>query len=276
MKSLPGILTLGALGQVALIYSSPALAQDPPTTARVVSVYDGDTVTLDTGDRVRLAHVNTPELRPLEDFAVEAREATEAFVGNHLVTLGYGPTVRDGYGRLVASIRVNGEDLAEHLVEQGLAHVFVIPPAGDDLSALLTAQGRAQSEHLGLWTSPAYTGALHVTSFHANGRGDDRVDVNSEYFRLVNMTTEPLDLAEYRVSDISGSVFDLPHLVVPGGYTVKVHSGVGTDQADPSDQLTVYLGSTWPIWNNDRDRLTITDRGGAVVDLREHAPKSRR
>ena len=151
----------------------PASAGPPPTHATIVSVYDGDTFTLDTGDRVRLSGANTPELKPYEPFASEARDATEAFVSGKQVQLHYGPTVRDHYGRLIASVTVDGQDLAQHLLERGLAHVFIVAPCDMDLTAMLAAQGRAREAKLGLWADSRYQGALHITSFHANGRGDD-------------------------------------------------------------------------------------------------------
>lgn len=80
----------GRMMLVALLYLTlTARADDPdapppavagaaavkpgPATAVVTSVYDGDTFTLDTGDRVRLRWVNTPELKPAEDYGIEAK-----------------------------------------------------------------------------------------------------------------------------------------------------------------------------------------------------------
>ena len=67
---------------LATVLASPtAVAQSAdtaPDTGRVVQVYDGDTLTLESGDRIRLRWVNTPELRPKEDYGIEAREAAPA------------------------------------------------------------------------------------------------------------------------------------------------------------------------------------------------------
>lgn len=257
---------------------APAAAAQPkpsPTTAVVVSVYDGDTFTLDTGDKVRLSGVNTPELKPYEPFAAEARDATEAFVSGKQVKLTYGETTRDHYGRLIASVSVNGQDLAQHLLERGLAHVFIVAPCAMDLSAMLAAQDRARKAGLGLWADERFKGVLHITSFHANGRGDERENVNAEYMRVANVTAAPLSLDGFRIQDISGHTWKLPAITIPAGYTFEIRSGVGEDQGDPSKALVVYLDSDWPIWNNDRDRATLLDAEGKVVDSRDHEPKSR-
>lgn len=250
----------------ARAYSEPG-----PETGTVASNYDGDTLTLTTGEKVRVKWVNTPEIRPAEDYGLEAREATARFVAGKRVRLQYGASVRDGYGRLVAAVFADGESLAQHLVEQGLGHVFIIPPDDGDFTALLAAQDRARAARRGIWSTERYQGVLHITSFHANADGDDRTNVNGEYLRVCNVSSEPVNLAGYRIADISGNSWELPNLVVPPGHTFKLHSGKGEHQADPSRQLAVYLGSDQPIWNNKSDRATLYDRYGRMVDARVHA-----
>jgi endonuclease YncB( thermonuclease family) len=243
----------------------------PPSSATVTSVYDGDTMTLSTGDRVRLKWVNTPELKPPEAYAVEAREATKAFVSGKVVDLRYGATTRDGYGRLVAGLFVDDKSLAEHLLELGLGHLFVIPPDETDLRPFIAAQERARKARRGLWSTPEFQGVLHITSFHANADGDDRENVNGEYLRVCNISAETVDLAGFRIADISGNSWEFPKLLLPPGNTVKVFSGMGDLQADPNEQLAIYLGNAGPIWNNKEDRATIYDRFGRAVDSRTHS-----
>jgi micrococcal nuclease len=268
------LLTLMIAGS-ALLFAAPDPDKPAPAKSRVVSVYDGDTLTLENGDKVRLRWVNTPELRPVQDYGVEAREAAKALVLGQEVTLIYGPTRRDGYGRLLAGVRTPEKDLSEALLEQGMAHLFIIPPDDTDHSKLLAAQARAQSARRGIWSTTAYQGQLHLTSFHANARGDDRTNVNGEYARVCNVSSQPVDLDGFRVTEMSGRSWILPPLLLPPGHTVKVHSGIGTHQTDPGSQLEIYLNNEQPIWNNTRDRITIYDRHGQMVDTWLHAPKSR-
>ena len=245
-----------------------------PREATVKSVYDGDTFTLETGDKVRVSGINTPELRPLEDYGVEAREATETFVSGKNVTLSYGSVERDGYGRLVAWVEVEGEPLAEHLLSLGLAHVFLIPPIEEQyVDSMVVAEERARAAQRGVWSSEHYRGTLHITSFHANAPGDDRENVNGEYLRLCNISGVDLNVDGYRIADASGNSYPFPAMVVPPGHTIKVHSGKGEHQTDSSSQLAIHLGSASPIWNNKADRATIYDRYGQVMDSRDHAVK---
>jgi micrococcal nuclease len=264
---------------LTLLLTVPTASATPPPPpapleAIVVAVYDGDTVTLDTGDKVRLRWVNTPELKPAEDYGIEARDAAKELLLNKKIKLVYGQVQRDGYGRLIAGMRtMDGADLSEHLLELGYGHLFVIPPDDTDLTPLLKAQEKARAGGRGIWSDERYKGELHITSFHANANGDDRENPNGEYLRVCNVASRAIDLQGFKLTDISGETWVLPSIVLPPGNTVKLISGKGVNQADPSSQLEIYLQSDGPVWNNSRDRATLYDRFGKVVDAREHAPK---
>ena len=274
---MPTILA-SAFAVALSLTAAHAAGTDPnapaPESGKVVKVYDGDTITLASGDKVRLKWVNTPELRPLEPFAAEARDSASGLVMSQTVHLVYGPGgKRDGYGRLVAGVRTEEADLSLHLVQQGLAHVFIIPPDDLDPAALLAEQEDAKKAKKGIWSLDMFQGALHITSFHANGRGDDRQYVNGEYLRVSNITNAAVDLSSYTIENLAGKKFDLPAVSLPAGHTVKVHSGKGTHKTDPSDQIAVYLGSDAPLYDNKRDRVIIRTKDGAVVTERVHKVK---
>ncbi len=251
-----------------------ATAADP-TSARVVKVYDGDTVTLHTGDKVRLKWVNTTELKPHEPFSDEARDAAAKLVMGKEVELVYGKAGdnRDGYGRLVAGLKTDEAELSVHLLELGLAHVFIIPPDDRDPAPLLAAQERARAAKKGMWAHPDFQGPLRMTSFHANGRGEDARFVNGEYLRVCNTSPGPVDIGDYRLRNMAGKTFSLPSVVIPPGHTIKIHSGKGTPQGSPERQLTTYLGSEVPVYDNKRDKVELIDKDGHVIAVREHRTK---
>jgi endonuclease YncB( thermonuclease family) len=246
-----------------------ALASAAPVS--VTSVYDGDTFTLGDGTKVRLAAVNTPELRPSEAYGLEARNVAEAFLKGARVELDPDPPT-DSYGRMISQAYVNGAGLSEHLTELGLAHVFIIPPVPDfhDIPALLAAQNRAKAANRGIWSTERYRGDLHITSFHANAAGDDRKNINGEYLRLCNITDKALNVDGFWLTDATGGQWMFPAVTIPAGHTVKVHSGKGQHAVDPREQLAIYLGNDRPIWNNRQDRATLYDRFGRVSDVRVH------
>ena len=246
----------------------------PPSESTVASVYDGDTVTLQTGDKIRLRWVNTPELKPAEAYGIEARSAAEEFLSGYTVRLILdGENPRDGYGRVLAGLETDRGNLSIHLLEQGLGHLFIIPPDPTDLKPFLEAQAKAQAAQRGIWSTDRYQGALHITSFHANAAGDDRENVNGEYLRICNITNEAVNIDGYTITKATGKSWTLPAITVPAGHTFELHSGEGKHHTDVTRQLEVFLGSKTPIWNNDHDRATLSDRFGRVVDAREHSPR---
>jgi micrococcal nuclease len=251
-----------------------ALAASPtgpiPSSGTVASVYDGDTLTLASGDKIRLKWVNTPELKPPEELGTEARDHTRGLVlGKAVTLLLQGEGERDGYGRVLAGIDVGGTNLSLTVVEQGLGHVFFIPPDPTDLTALVAAQDKARAARKGIWATSRYQGALHISSFHADAKGDDRQNVNGEYLRVCNVSASPVDLAAYTLKD-GDKAYPLPAVTVPVGHTVKIMSGTGVTQADPTKQLEVFLGSADPVWNNDGSTAQLVDAKGAIVDQASH------
>ncbi|MEJ5292449.1 MAG: thermonuclease family protein [Candidatus Methanosuratincola sp.] len=72
----------------------------------VMAVHDGDTFTLATGERVRLADLNAPELG--EDGSYEARDYLSSLVWQKTVYLDVDDKYRtDIYGRLVCVVYVD-------------------------------------------------------------------------------------------------------------------------------------------------------------------------
>lgn len=243
---------------------------DEPTSAWVESVYDGDTFTLTTGDKIRLKWVNTPEMKPLEPFAQEAKELTQSFVGaSEVQLLLQGTNPRDSYGRIVAGVRTAEGDLSEALLRAGLGHLFVIPPDDTDLSRLIAAQDEARAARRGIWGSETFQGAFHLTSFHANAPGDDNTNVNGEYLRICNISSAPTSLDGWRLVNSAGSTFRFPNVTIPAGHTARVMSGKGASGPDAVGQIDVFLGSDVPIWNNELEKVELYDPAGNRRDFRE-------
>jgi len=252
---------------VFLLIQTPASSAPRGASLTVVKVTDGDTVQLSSGDKVRIRWINAPEKRGSEPYSEEATRYMARLVLNRKVHISTDPdNERDGYGRLIAGLRVGRTDVSTALIEQGLAHLFVIPPENGDYSALVDAQKRARSSGRGIWTTSRYRGMLHITSFHANAPGDDRDNVNGEYLRVCNITSEPVTLGDFKLRNANGRSWQLPDLILQPGHTVKIHSGTGSHQEDPTMQLTAYLGSRQPVWSNSGDRATIVDAAGRIVD----------
>lgn len=121
-----------------------------PAEAIVVRAIDGDTVELDSGERVRYLLVDSPEHG--DCFGAEAAAQNRALVEGELVTLAYGERCRDDYDRLLAYVEVDGREINLLIVERGLACVLWIPPDGEDRrEAFTVAEAAAKQQRVGLW-----------------------------------------------------------------------------------------------------------------------------
>ena len=101
---------------------------------RCISVYDGDSVTLDIdlgfntwmlNQKIRLYGINTPEIRGPEraQGLVSAERLRSLIVGKELVMLSH-QDKSGKYGRWLATIYIEGVNVNELLIQEGLAEVY--------------------------------------------------------------------------------------------------------------------------------------------------------
>lgn len=134
----------------------------PTGYERVVHVADGDTITLESGEKVRYIGIDAPELHETAGkstcYGEQAKAANEALVLGAAVKLVPDKTNRDKYGRLLRYVYVqdgNGNDIFinEVLVAQGAAKSYPYKPDTSKQDILQAAQETAHSQHLGLWST---------------------------------------------------------------------------------------------------------------------------
>ena len=97
-------------------------------SAVCTKVVDGDTIYLDNGKKVRFVGVNTPER------GVEGYIASKNFVQKLCLNKKVGLDIDDSkhndkYGRTLAVVIVDGKNVNEMLLKEGLAEVMYIPPS---------------------------------------------------------------------------------------------------------------------------------------------------
>ncbi len=133
------------------------------TDALVVRTSDGDTLVLESGDRVRLIGVDTPETHhpelPVQRFGKEASDYTRKQAEGRRVQLEFGPECRDKYGRLLAYVWVDGQLLNRSLVRRGYGYAMTrFPhPKMDDF---VQAEREARERRYGLWHDSPTDGRL--------------------------------------------------------------------------------------------------------------------
>lgn len=123
---------------------------------KVAHVYDGDTVKLSTGKKVRLIGINTPEVagrnRAGEPFGQKARRALYTRLKGKSVFLEKGVETRDRYKRLLAHLFLaDGSNISAWLVEQGYAYAHATPPNLKHQNCYHQAELRARQKKRGIW-----------------------------------------------------------------------------------------------------------------------------
>ncbi len=122
----------------------------------ITKVYDGDTVTLATGERVRLLQIDTPELSPVECYGKEARAALISLLSSPgQISLKTDPSLdtEDSYGRLLRYIFVGKTNINLKLVEIGAAvPYFYKGDRGQYSAQILRAAQIAKSKSIGIWS----------------------------------------------------------------------------------------------------------------------------
>ena len=121
----------------------------------VDTVWDGDTIHLNDGRRVRLVQIDAPEVRDSECYAKEATDelARLAPLGS-TVSLRADPALdrRDRFGRILAYVYKGTANLNLRLAELGAAApYFYRGDRGRYAERLLAAARRAKAEKRGLW-----------------------------------------------------------------------------------------------------------------------------
>ncbi len=160
-----------------LVWSLSASAQTLPTSGRVVRVFDGDTVMLDSGRKVRYLGVDTPEVDHEGDrsecFAVAAWRENRRWVEGKVVRLEYDEVTIDPHGRLLAYVFVEGGRMVNlELIRGGYAFVHRVPKGFRRFPEFLEAQREALKERRGMWgrcrvrPAPAYMGNRRSFVFH--------------------------------------------------------------------------------------------------------------
>lgn len=126
-------------------------------TFTVKRVVDGDTVELDTGEKVRYIGINTPESvdprREVECFGKEASEFNKKLVEGKTVRLERDISDWDKYGRLLRFVYLeDGTLVNEVLVRKGYAFVSTYPPDVSKQGNFQAAENLARAEKKGLWS----------------------------------------------------------------------------------------------------------------------------
>lgn len=143
----------------------------------VTSVYDGDTILLNDGQKVRYIGIDAPEIdhegKGSEFMALPAMKFNRELISGKRVRLENDQQKRDHYGRLLAYVFLeNGDMVNALLVRKGMAHVLLTSQGLKYKDFLLDCQRNAMTERIGIWSKSQitedkiYIGNLNSHRFH--------------------------------------------------------------------------------------------------------------
>ncbi len=129
---------------------------------KVKTVYDGDTVVLEDGRKIRFLGINTPEVqhrdKPADAGGDEAKRWLIDKLLNTRVRLEVGVELTDKYGRTLAHLFTDKkEHINLQLVAAGLASVSIFPLELHYVDELVKAENKAEQANIGIWGRPEYT-----------------------------------------------------------------------------------------------------------------------
>jgi endonuclease YncB( thermonuclease family) len=144
--------------KLAVVVVGAFLIGGAPTAVaadNVSRIYDGDTITMNNGEKVRLLQIDTPELSSKECYGNEARvELIKLLKGSTKVQLKSDTKLDqiDSYGRSLRYVFVGKTNINLKMVEIGAAApYFYRGELGAYSAKILKAAENAKKKRLGLW-----------------------------------------------------------------------------------------------------------------------------
>lgn len=217
-----------------------------PSYYRVEKVFDGDTILLGDGRKVRLLGVNTPEVAGRNKNAEPGGEQAKAWLRQRLehkkVRLEGDIEKQDKYQRSLAYVFTEDKlHINLELLRLGLAAVNIFPPNLKYVQAFLDAQQAAEQAGLGIWRLREYAPQAFQVLNDDNYKGWKRV---TGRIRAVKQT------AKYSYLQFSDSV------------SVRIEN----DTLNLFPALQSYVGSDieargWGAKNKDRFAVQVRHPG---------------
>lgn len=227
-------------------------------TFNVTNVIDGDTVEIETGEKIRLLGINAPEEN--EHYYKEAKDRLVKLVGGKLVKLEAGSEDKDRYGRLLRYIFIGDTFVNLQIVKEGYATVYIINPDEKYYLDFKKAEKEAKDNKLGLWVSSSSVDCIAVAVLHYDAGGNDNENLNDEYLTLQNKCDNPISMNGWEVKDEGTNIYAFKGFVLGSNSKVTLYTGSGSNTANE-----LHWGKNKAVWNNGGDTLFLRDDKGNLV-----------
>jgi endonuclease YncB( thermonuclease family) len=203
----------------------------------ITRVIDGDTLELNSGEKIRLLGINTPERnKPLYEEAKTFLKEIE----NTTIQLERENLDKDKYQRKLRYVFDHNRNFNIELVQEGLATTFLLENLFYE-EKLRNAEEYAREQGKGLWEKSTHTCAPCIILQELNEK--------EEYLILKNACPIQCNLSGWTIKD------DANHFI-----TLK----------NIEKKSTTTYQSKGKIWNNEGDRFFLRDNKGKLVLFYEY------
>ncbi len=116
----------------------------------VTHIVDGDTFDIETGERVRMIGMDTPERGKV--YYAEATAQLKSLIDDKDVTLQKDVSEKDRYGRLLRHVYIGDLWINKQMVIDGYARFVTFPPDVMHVESFKQAEQEARNNKRGLWS----------------------------------------------------------------------------------------------------------------------------
>ncbi len=217
-------------------------------TIHVDRVIDGDTIESNKSS-IRLLGINTPEKG--EEYYLEAKEYLEGRILNKSVRLE--GNEKDLYGRKLAYVFFEGENINLELIENGLANPYF--PEGKE---------RYANEFYGAWENCVKSGNANLCERSTDECAAcivlEEFDYKKEEVVLKNSCSFSCDLNGWEIKDEGRKKFFFDHFVLNGGRKVTIATGEGEN----SGEKLFWSGEEY-VWTDSGDSVFLRDEKNDLI-----------
>lgn len=244
---------------------------EPPSinstrSVKVIRVLDGDTIEIESGERVRYLGINAPESG--QPFSTESTRENERLVAGRIVNLEFDVQTQDRYGRLLAHIWVGNMLVNKEIVKNGYAVSETIQPNVKYQDLILEAQQEARENCRGLWaglcSQSSESSCVKIININADAPGNDNSNKNGEWIEIKNTCSQAISMKGWLLKDSSASnKYEFSDFILEGSKSVIIYSGCGTNTQDK-----LYWQcpeGKYAVWNNTGDHAFLYDASGNLI-----------
>lgn len=165
----------------AIVSADNCAAQFFHETVNVSHIYDGDTIRLTDGRKLRLIGLNTPERgsngNKNQPFYLSAKNQLQEIIkkNHYQLKIVIGKEKYDRHKRLLAHIfTIEGKNISAILLKNGQGFSIAIPPNIQFLTCYRNAEKNAQNHKRGIWNH-TFSKAIETSSISKSTQGFQRV-----------------------------------------------------------------------------------------------------